>query len=257
MRRRAVVPALGLAALAVGGCGSAHVQKDYATSSTSAPGPTATATPILGGTAPTSAPATTGSTTSASAAPTTTTRAVAAPTVQAALSSVVAAYHGTYAVSPVAGQDRQQLVAVDHEVPGAAGGDDVRVDVYAWTGAALVRQAAVTLGDDGSTGLLLPAAQAATPITVVGVTGAATPDFAVTTAGASAVITSLVSDATGTWRAVPFVTPQGVQVGVASATIRGRSVLATFDDCSPNCAQGGTRTVTFSYSGGRMVAATA
>ena len=247
MRGRAAGAASTVAlAGALAGCGaSVHTGAPASSASTT----TASSTTLA--VTSTSAPSTTAAAATTSQAPSTT-----AASRQGALDAVVAGYGGRYAASPFSGQDRQQFVAVSHQVPLTGGGSQVEVDVYSWTGTALQRQAAVALGSDGSTGLLALASQGYTPITVVAVTGAATPDFAVTTNSASAFITSIVSDATCTWRAVPFVTSRGTVVGVPQATINGQTVQARFDDCTPNCAQGTIKTVSFTYQGGRMVAAT-
>jgi hypothetical protein len=267
---RAALPAgAAFASLLLAGCGApaARASADAEAPSTAITGPAVTGpaatvpvtADVPAGGGGTTVP-TTGKTpaTSTPGAPATTapvvTAMAAAPSPTRALEALVATFGPAHAVSPFAGQGHRQLVAVDREAPAAAGGSQVIVGVYAWDGTALQSQASVPLGQDGTTGLLLPASEGETPITVVELTGSAEPDFAVTTASAGADIITIVSDQTGTWRAVPFDTPSGPALGVPSAVISGRTVRATFDSCTPTCAQGGAQTVTFAYQGGSFVA---
>lgn len=233
-----------------------HSSGSTTTSAASGPSTTSTAAAT---TTTSAAPATTTTAPSTTAAPTTaaptTAAASTAPaqTPQQALNAIVAELGPVYAVSPIAGQDRQQYVAVDHQATQSGGGAQVVVDVYLYTDSSWVLQATVPLGADGSTGLLQPASQNQTPISVVAVTGAATPDFAVTTTGASTLITTIVSDQTGTWRAVPFAGPNGTLIGVPSATITGATVTGVYNSCQPNCAQGSEQRVAYTYRSGTFV----
>ncbi len=218
-----------------------------ASSRPSAPGTTSTA-------ASTTVPATTvpGTTVpAATAVPGATASPV--PTPQQALNAIVTTLGPTYAVSPIAGQDKSMFVAIDHPAAQAGGGSTIVVDIYQYVGARWLPQASVPLGADGSTGLLLPARQDTTPITVVAVTGSAEPDYAVTTASASSLITTIVSDQTGKWQAVPFDAPTGTVTGVPDATLQQSTITATFNSCTPTCATGASRRVTFTYQGGVFV----
>jgi hypothetical protein len=172
---------------------------------------------------------------------------------QQALDAIVDDLGPTYAVSPIAGQDRSMYVAVDHPAAQPGGGSLVVVDIYQYLKGAWQAQASVPLGTDAGTGILLPADQDTTPITLSAITGSALPDYVVTTASASSLISTIVSDQTGRWRAVPFRTPGGIALGVPDAVIRPTTITATFDSCTPTCANGTDQQVTFAYRAGTFV----
>ncbi|MCU4183240.1 hypothetical protein K6U06_02625 [Acidiferrimicrobium sp. IK] len=254
-RQRALLAAAGVLAIAI--IVVVVLLATHSNGSTTASGSSTTAAPstTVAATTTTAAP----STTSTLPATTTTTTTVpppattVAPTPQAALNAIAATLGPTYAVSPIAGQDKSMFAAIDHPAAQSGGGSTVVVDVYQYLNGAWQPQASVPLGADGSTGLLLPASQHATPITVTALTGSADPDYAVTTASASALITTIVSDQTGKWRAVPFQAPSGTVIGVPDAIVRQTTIAATFNSCTPTCATGGAKQVTFAYKGGTFV----
>lgn len=92
-------------------------------------------------------------------------------------------------------------------------------------------------------------------ISVADVTGDGRPDFLVPINAADNVPGAVISqDGTqgGAWRYIPF-EDQGsstkfYELG-RSPEFRGNVLVSTYDNCQPNCAQGATTTVTWSYEG--------
>jgi hypothetical protein len=113
-------------------------------------------------------------------------------------------------------------------------------DIYRYTGGRWHRIARVDFGKD-SLGTNLQA-----PPRHVELTGAT--DFAVSFEAAGAAPISIVSDAGGRWRAVPFVQPgQPTVTSVQDGSIVGDTVVSSTHDCIPNCAQGKRTEVTWHY----------
>jgi serine/threonine protein kinase len=84
------------------------------------------------------------------------------------------------------------------------------------------------------------------PIEVSDVTGDGTPDFVVTLLGGSRLFGSVVSNATGEWRAVPFDSPDG-STSAEDLRVQGRDLVSYVNNCVPNCATGALIQVLYLY----------
>ena len=166
-------------------------------------------------------------------------------TPQSALNALVTGLGSTYATSAVITQDGAQWVAVATNVTTSP--TTVGVSIYQFVNGSFVRQAIVPLTDAG---VVLPASQNATPITTAQVTPSSDPDFIVETAGGSSSVTSVISDATGTWTAVPFDVNGQQEDSIPLATISGNTIHTQFDNCLPDCADGTESDAYFTYTNG-------
>jgi hypothetical protein len=205
--------------------------------------PSATASaPAVPTPAPQAAPTTT-------PAPSSPQSSAASQSPQSALNELVAGLGSTYATSGVIAQNGTQWVAVSTNTTSAP--TTVGVSIYKFANGSFVRQSIVRLTDAGA---VMPAAQDSTPITTTQVTPASDPDFVVTTAAASTNVTSVISDATGTWAAVPFDVNGQQEDSVPLATISGNTIHTQFNNCVPNCANGTETDEYFTYSNGVFTA---
>lgn len=137
------------------------------------------------------------------------------------------------------------------------------VQVLGYTGGQWATLAVLPLppGDAGNPNI--PASAAMSPywladfsdaaISVADVTGDGRPDFLVPINAADNVPGAVISQDSaqgGTWRYVPFeyqgVSTKFYELG-RSPEFRGDVLVSTYDNCQPNCAQGATTTVTWSY----------
>jgi hypothetical protein len=246
----AVVVALIIAGVAYGLTRSGSGTPGSASQTTTVPTtiPTTTATPTTAAptttTPPTTAPPSTTVATTTTIAPTTTT--APPPDPQTALNAIVAGFAPNYATSGVVSQGGALWAGVSHGTTGSP----AIVDVYRYGSGGWLDQATVPLTADGGAGEVAAASQNTTPVTAASLTGSIDPDFVVVTEAASNLLTSVVSDAVGSWTAIPFDTPNGTAIAVPSATVVGNLIKAGFNNCVPDCADGTTNYIYFQYSNG-------
>ncbi len=122
-------------------------------------------------------------------------------------------------------------------------------------------QLAALLSPSGQPGANIPAGVLYllpnTPVSVADVTGDGRPDFLIFLEAADNTPGVVVSQDGGSWRYVPFNGPgSGGDVVARNPRFQGNTLLSTYDNCSPDCAQGANSTVVWTYvpSSGEFVA---
>ena len=128
------------------------------------------------------------------------------------------------------------------------------VEVLTWSGASWAPTATLTLPTP-------PYSLANLPVQVADVTGDGRPDFLVRVDAADNQPGVVVSGDGGTWRLVPLAaaaTANGEEVYAGrDPAFQGGHLTTQYDNCTPDCAQGTTTTVTWAYdrAAGRFVTA--
>jgi hypothetical protein len=171
----------------------------------------------------------------------------------AALDALVKRHGASHASSGVIRTSNGELAAVSYNVAPPNGGTTPHVTILTFDGSTWVKVTDVAL-DLG--GMVLPLASNATPITVVHLTGSATPDFAVIVNYNDGPAAAIISRARGSWR--PLLFSGGPHGGdeIINPTFTATAVAERANTCTPSCAAGNYVTTVYQYSQqtGTMVA---